>query len=383
MYCPICKNEKLLLIDDLSGHVDGRCAKCSGRWLSFPEAVNLGFVTDSETRATGLNVANCPRCQEKSLVYTAAAVPVSIRPLRCLPCDSVWVNEDLVLKVKNKALSNIQINIDKPNVDISNLNFQIESLLSPNNANTKIHNNPIADCLAVPAAAAIVWLLCKVGIFAFLQDVLLGMPAHELGHAIAQWLMGRFAVPIPFVTVPISNTNIFAYLLTLSILLFSAWKGYQQRLFFWVLIGVFGIYLMLTKGIFSDDSERAIWASYSGIGGEFVLGALIVISYFYTVSRRPSWTYKRYAVLFLGMFIFLPTWFQWVNIAAGSEPFPFGSTLFGKDEGDMNSLLEYGMTIETVTESYLALGRWCFVIIGLHLAVSVIKAYKFFTAFKK
>jgi Zn-finger nucleic acid-binding protein len=378
MHCPICKTEKLLLIDDLSGHVDGRCAKCSGRWLSFREAVNLGYVTDSETQAAGLSVANCPRCLEKSLVYTATAVPVSIRPLRCLPCDGIWVSEDLMHKVRNKSPKHTLQAFEKKNEKLS-----IEELLQRNSVeqfiDKKSENNPVIQFLAVPIAAAIVWLLCKVGIFAFLQDVLLGMPAHELGHAVAQWLMGRFAVPIPFVTIPISDTNIFAFLLTLLILVFSVWKGYQQRLFFWVLIGVIGLYLMLAKGLFSDDSERAIWASYSGIGGEFVLGTLGVIAYFYTINHKPSWNYTRYAVLFFGMLIFLPAWFNWVNIAAGSEPFPLGSLLFGKEEGDMNSLLEHGMTIETVTESYLALGRWCFAMIGLHLAVSAVKAYKFLT----
>jgi Zn-finger nucleic acid-binding protein len=381
MYCPICKVEQLLLIDDMAGNVDGRCPKCSGRWLGFSEAVSLGFVINSEIQANSLSVANCPRCLGKSLVYTAAAILVSIRPLKCLQCDGVWVNEDLVLKVKHKAVINPNSVIDNSNIDA-----QIEELLHLNSSAVVIDkriNNPAVEFLAVPIAAIIVWLLSKVGLFVFLQDVLVGMPAHELGHAIALWLIGKFAVPIPFLTLPISDTNILAYLLSLSIIVFLIWKGYQQRLFFWVFIGAIGLYFMLVKGIFNTDAGRSMWVSYSGVGGEFVLGTLGVIAFFYTINRKPNWNLIRYAVMFFGMFICLPAWLSWLDIAAGIEPFPLGSLLYGKEEGDMNTLIELGMTTETIIESYLALGRGCFAVIAVHLAAGGIKAYKFLSANNK
>jgi hypothetical protein len=382
MYCPICKTEKLLLIDDLNGHVDGRCNQCAGRWLGFSEAVNLGFVTNSEMPEVSLKVANCPRCLEKILAYTAAAVAVSVRPLRCVQCNGVWVNEDLMLKVKHKAVIHLHSRVDKSNVDV-----QLQELLDANRnvlaSDKKILNNPAVEFLALPIAAIIVWLLSKVGLFVFLQDVLLGMPAHELGHAIALWLTGKFAVPIPFLTIPISNTNILAYLLSLSILLFLIWKGYQQRLFFWGFVGAMGLYLMLVKGVVSTDAERSLWVAYSGVGGEFVLGTLGAIAFFYTINRKPNWNLIRYVIMFIGMFIYLPAWLNWQDIAAGIEPFPLGSLLYGKEEGDMNTLIELGMTTETIIDSYLALGRGCFLLIGLHLAASGIKAYKFLSANKK
>jgi hypothetical protein len=371
-----------MLIDDLSGHVDGRCNQCSGRWLGFSEAVNLGFVTNSEMPEASLTVANCPRCLEKILAYTAAAVAVSIRPLRCIQCNGVWVNEDLVLKAKHKTVIQPHSVIDKSYADA-----QLEELLDANgNAlaiDKKILNNPVVEFLAVPIVAIIVWLLSKVGLFVFLQDVLLGMPAHELGHAIALWLIGKFAVPIPFLTIPISDTNLWAFLLSLSLILFLIWKGYQQRLFFWGFIGAIGLYFMLVKGIFNTDAGRSMWVSYSGVGGEFVLGTLGVIAFFYTINRKPNWNLMRYAVLFFGMFICLPAWLSWLDIAAGIEPFPLGSLLYGKEEGDMNMLIELGMTTETIVDSYLALGRGCFAVIAVHVAASGLKAYKFLSANKK
>ena len=52
----------------------------------------------------------------------------------------------------------------------------------------------------MPIALAVAGVLAFTGPGGFLLRVFFGMWLHELGHALASWCCGVFAVPLPWVT---------------------------------------------------------------------------------------------------------------------------------------------------------------------------------------
>jgi hypothetical protein len=371
MLCPDCKTVALDRIDHMDGFVSGRCRACKGWWCSFKEAKQLGVITNTEIDDAVLRVAKCPNCDQQSLTRISAVIAVTVRPLACRACTGTWIPHATMAQFRAKPS---QKKIDPTDHPLEAVNKAKQLLRDrgialaddePLQINRK-PSHPLMMAAAVPLSALTVWLICLTQIGKLVQFATVGMWLHELGHAVAAWLSGSFAIPLLFFTFTSGKQTIFVILAVIAAAFLMLWKGWKQRLPFWLILGGISLCMLFAKAMLLDDAQRAAWISYSGIGGELVLGTLCILSFFYTVYRRTSWKLMRYAALFFGMAVFLPAWLRWIAIAAGTEPFPLGSLISGPEHGDMNSLLATGLTQTDIIESYLGLAHYCLLVISAH-----------------
>lgn len=389
MRCPICRDRDLIVATDLRGGVDGRCTGCEGRWCGMHEAVALGLFRSEAEVSHAVALAACPQCRGPSLAPLDVVRPVPQRPLRCTDCGGVWMHGATVRALRPSA---------RIGGDVRGLRSGAQDLGRDAGREARhqaghhhgflarlkatygadheadeplpddIETRPLSLAIALPVAALLVWVLDSIGIVRFLLDSTLRMGFHEAGHAVASWLTGRLAMPLPFLTFTADDSSLLGYGLTLGLIAAMVLLGLRRRLPFWIALGALGLCLLIAKGLAASAAEQSTWITWSGVGGEFALGTVCILAFFFRLYHRPSWDLMRYVVLLAGLVALLPSWRQWRGVAAGEEPFPLGALLLGPEDGDMNRLLAEGWTPAQVIESYLHFAQLCAaLILGLWL----------------
>lgn len=190
---------------------------------------------------------------------------------------------------------------------------------------------------------------------------------HEFGHATVAWLGGHQATPLPFGWTNVSEEkSLFVYfgVLTLFGLLFWAGAKEQRRWPMGLAIALTIIQFFMTWIMSADTFDMLL--SFGGIGGEFYLSALLIISFYFPLPAYWRWDFFRYpAVLFAG-FTFLGSLWQWRQIDRGLADIPWGSLFGGSAHigGDMNQLhIVYGWSDQQIIGTYNSIGSVCVIVI--------------------
>lgn len=186
---------------------------------------------------------------------------------------------------------------------------------------------------------------------------------HEFGHATVAWLGGYRATPLPFGWTNIgAQQSMFVYVGVLALLglLFYTGKKEQSRWSIGLAVGLAVLQFFMTW-IISEDTFYML-VSFGGIGGEFYLSTLLIVSFYFPLPAYWRWDFFRYpAVLFAGFVLISSSW-QWRQIDRGLEAIPWGS-LFGGSEhigGDMNQLsIVYGWSDQRIIDTYTSIGAVC------------------------
>jgi hypothetical protein len=195
--------------------------------------------------------------------------------------------------------------------------------------------------------------------------------------AMPPWLGGHRATPLPFGWTNVGlEKSLFVYggVLTLLGLLF--WSGYKekQRWSMGLAIALSLTQFVMTWLISPDTFDMLL--SFGGIGGEFYLSTLLIVSFYFPLPERWRWDFFRYPALLLAGFTFLSAFWQWRSIAKGLTDIPWGS-LFGGAEhigGDMNQLsLVYGWSDQRIIDTYNAIGSVCLIAILSFYSYSFLK----------
>lgn len=214
-----------------------------------------------------------------------------------------------------------------------------------------------------PLLLAFVWLVGKT----FLAPALQGahVCVHEFGHATAAWLVGWRATPLPFGWTPVEQEHsnfVYFGLLFLFVLLFAA--GVKERKV-WPMVaalGLAGLQFYMTWRM--PEYRKEFWMVAGGVGGEFVLGALLMMAFWVRLPDYFKWGAVRYLFFLIGAAAFLGIWLRWQDVYRGLEEIPFGSMINGEDDqgGDMNRLMsDYGWRKFDIRRNYYVLGKWCWV----------------------
>lgn len=186
---------------------------------------------------------------------------------------------------------------------------------------------------------------------------------HEFGHATIAWLGGHRATPLLFGWTNVgAEKSLFVYLGVLILLGLLFWRGLKEnsRWSMGVAAGLSIIQFCMTWLISEDTFDMLL--SFGGIGGEFYLSTLLIVSFYFPLPKYWRWDFFRYpAVLFAG-FTFLGSLWQWRQIERGLVAIPWGS-LFGGAEhigGDMNQLsIVYGWSDQRIIDTYNGIGGFC------------------------
>lgn len=237
---------------------------------------------------------------------------------------------------------------------------------------------------AVPASLGFVFLCKLLWVPDLVFWYVFSIPTHEMGHAIAAWLSGRFAVPIGAILPAAAFTAIAA---KRSVAVFCAsagtsaiigYRSFRARRPYPVFVSILILALSIHFTWILPERETLMWFTYAGAGGELILGTFLVVSFYYRLPDRWRWDFFRLIALVAGMYAFLSAFLLWLKVSQGAADMPMGSLLNGRGDeaGDMERLVSlYGWTKAGLVSSYVRLGWICSAVIGAHYLFFLRRAY--------
>ena len=187
---------------------------------------------------------------------------------------------------------------------------------------------------------------------------------HEFGHATVAWLSGYKAIPLPFGWTNTSlEQSVLVYCGVLLLLVLLYWSGYrEQRRWPMVLAIALALVQFVMTWILSPSTYQMLMA-FGGIGGEFYLSTLFLVSFYFPLPNYWQWEFWRYPMAMASAYTFWHIFDLWRHIKAGQEAIPWGTLWDGVGDanGDMNILSRhYGWTDERIIHTYMSLGNICF-----------------------
>ncbi|MGB3573759.1 MAG: hypothetical protein WBA01_17110 [Phormidesmis sp.] len=190
---------------------------------------------------------------------------------------------------------------------------------------------------------------------------------HEFGHATVAWLGGHQATPLPFGWTNVGEEkSLFVYVgvLTLFGLLFWTGAKEQCRWPMGLAIALATTQFFITWIISADTFDMLL--SFGGIGGEFYLSTLLIVSFYFPLPAYWRWDFFRYPAVLLSGFTFFGSLWQWRQIDRGLADIPWGSLFGGSGHigGDMNQLhIVYGWSDQQIIDTYNGIGSVCVIVI--------------------
>ncbi|MEO0508610.1 MAG: hypothetical protein AAF065_01980 [Verrucomicrobiota bacterium] len=227
-----------------------------------------------------------------------------------------------------------------------------------------------AEIIAFPIVISI-----TVGINqTFFVNLLVGFHIwiHEFGHATVAWLSGYRALPLPIGWANIEETKsnfvYFGIIFLLGVLFYTGWN---ERKPWAMILAVMIAPLQAYMTWFWPHHEYELWSYWGGIGGEYILSALMIIAYFMDFPEKFKWQYCKYLFLFLGTSTFAETFTFWQNAQSAAD-IPWGTMLHGHEDegGDMNYLRAAGWSAADIISSYQNTGKICLAVMILSFAIA-------------
>ncbi|RXK54837.1 hypothetical protein ESB00_02765 [Oleiharenicola lentus] len=191
---------------------------------------------------------------------------------------------------------------------------------------------------------------------------------HEFGHSTAAWLCGWRATPLPIGWTPVEQVHsnfVYGGVLLLFGLLFAA--GWKERKVWPMLaaVALSGLQFYMTWKL--PEKQKEFWMVFGGIGGEFYLSTLLMMSFWVQLPEKFKWGMCRYVFFLIGATALLNIWLHWRDVYRGIEEIPFGTLIQGEEDagGDMNRLMDdYGWKKFTIRRTYYVLGWSCWIALG-------------------
>lgn len=231
--------------------------------------------------------------------------------------------------------------------------------------------NRFSNAFVVPFAFIIAAILNANPLSSFLlRGVYIWV--HEFGHATVAWMSGYKAIPLPFgwTNTSLDKSN-FVYFGVLCLLGLLAWSGSRERRRWPIVLAIaLAIGQFCMTWVFSPNTYRMLMA-FGGIGGEFYLSTLLLISFYFPLPQYWQWEFWRYPMALAATYTFWHAFELWRHIKIGQEAIPWGTLWDGVGDanGDMNILSrQYGWTDERIIHTYMTLGNVClWLIVGTYL----------------
>ncbi len=201
---------------------------------------------------------------------------------------------------------------------------------------------------------------------------------HEFGHATAAWMSGRRATPLPFGWTPVEPAySSFVYFGVLLLLALFFLAGWRERKVWPMLAAVTlaGLQFYMTWCL-PASRQQFWWGAFGGVGGEFYLSTLLMVSFYVQLPDKFRWGLCRYVVFFIAASAFLHFALFWNQVYHGLEDIPFGSLINGEDDtdGDMNQLQDdYGWSKFMIRRNYQHLAYGCWAALALVYAVFALR----------
>jgi len=216
---------------------------------------------------------------------------------------------------------------------------------------------------ALPVALLMAWGLVHTGLPRMLLRTVLSMWIHELGHAVAAWLCGRFAFPGPWFTPVGSGRSLIVVGVLAAALVLGAWKLWRTYRP-WSVALLFLLPVQLYCSFWLPVPRALAFIIWSGDGGAMVIGTLLMLSLYARKRSQVRVGWLRWGFLVIGAAAFTDPLATWWAARRDRDAIPFGENE-GSGLSDPTVLVfERGFSIPGLVSSYLWLGALCLAVLA-------------------
>lgn len=235
-----------------------------------------------------------------------------------------------------------------------------QDALSTDNTDLFSFHNRYANVYIFPGLLVIGAVLGLVPVTAWLLRGI-RIWIHEFGHATIAWLSGRQAIPLPIGWTSYSlNRSIFVYLGLLILFGLLYWSGWRERKVWPRVLAVVLVVLQFFITWILDAKTTQMLITFGGIGGEFYLSTLLMVSFYFPLPNYWRWDAYRYPAVLGAAFCFWQQVGLWWAIAQGRASIPWGALWGGEDSGDMNKLVNlHGWSPDQLVGTYNTISVLC------------------------
>jgi hypothetical protein len=216
----------------------------------------------------------------------------------------------------------------------------------------------LVRAIAPPVALLVTWLLVSSDSLRMLLRTVLSMWLHELGHAVAAWLSGHFALPGPWRT-PVSAGRVPAVVILLAagLCLLTAW-GWRTRRTWAVAAGASGLFLQLVFTLLPRSTAGALF-SFAGDAGGMILGTVLFATIWSHPEGRLAQTWLRWGFLVIGAAGLVDPLRTWIPAAVSNGEIPLG-VIDGVGKSDASQLFEiHRWSLSDIAGRFATVGVGC------------------------
>jgi hypothetical protein len=215
---------------------------------------------------------------------------------------------------------------------------------------------------ALPVALLVAWAVVHMGFLHLILRTVLSMWIHELGHAVAAWLCGRFAFPGPWFT-PVGAQRSWLVVLALAAAIgygvFRFWRSRKPWAAF--LIAIFLVQIYCT--FLLPDRKAMAFVIWAGDGGCMIIGTLLMLSLYARKRSQLRVGWLRWGFLVIGAAAFADGFATWWTARSDHDSIPFGENE-GRGPSDPTVLVfQQGFSITGLVHSYLWVGFACLLVL--------------------
>jgi hypothetical protein len=218
---------------------------------------------------------------------------------------------------------------------------------------------------ALPLALVIAWALVRASFAHMLLRTVFSMWIHELGHAVAAWLCGRWAFPGPWLT-PVGASR--SWIVFVAVAAGLGYAGARARRSIWLAVPAVLLVAELVCTFALSDRRAQSFILWSGDGGCMIFGTLLMLSFYAPADSQIRIGWLRWGFLVIGAAAFADGLATWWAARSDRDVIPFGENE-GQGLSDPTVLVfQQQFSIPGLVNGYLAVGAACVLVLAVAYA---------------
>jgi Zn-finger nucleic acid-binding protein len=355
------------------------CAHCRGLFLDRHEIREL-VGRGSLSKATEVvpvclgeeMTVRCPKCVDPVMQpLRVLGAPPTVQSWQCRSCGGLWLGDGAFLALARTLRAFNVASKDEPAPRGMPPAPSHEHLAHSRSR----YDEGLENVIAVPLVLVLSTLVCSTNLGRLLAS-LVGMPFHELGHAVASWLSSRVAIPLPFFTVWYDEQSVLMGLVVAGVLGWLMFHTYRERNWFMLCAaGAVGVLWTVATFLVAPTRTR-MWQILAGGWGEILFGAFLLVAFYFPLPDRFRWDFWRWIALFPAALSLTHATWLWRTVTADVSQMPWGSAIGSDSDGDMNRLVQqFSWNANDLAQFYLGTANLSLAVLGVAFAYAI---YRFF-----
>ena len=224
--------------------------------------------------------------------------------------------------------------------------------------------------LAPPITFGFALLLMQLDTWRMLARTFLTMWVHELGHTVAAWFSGRFAVPGPWVTRLGEGRSVFVVLALAALIAWIGYRGWCANRRWQIGLAVVAMVVQLLCTFGQGGNETDAFITFLGDGGMLILGAVLMLTFWSPPGSYMHRHWLRWGFLVIGAFAYIDALMTWWQARADRMTIAYGE-IEGVGHSDPTKLVfDHNWAEPTMIRRYLWLAAICLTVVAARYAWS-------------